>query len=323
VVKMVEGSVNSAKAHRRRASICALGFDSSGASTPARVQVARGIAAAISATPIATPRTAKSPFYGGKAVLGDGSGCVDPRPTALLLLDALLHRVSDRSPAVRARALTAISALLQPTHAYAVTNAALLGHLAAAVAYRVARACAGREGGTASGNDSTAGADVSLPFVADVTMAWLGDNSGVDATMADVSSSRSAGLRTPLPAAVSAGADAAASVHLLSTPGPHPLVPILVRRLQDTKPGVRKASLAVVEALAKSGSCELITSRALFGASVDTSSKPRGAVREGSRRSSCASLAVEAEVADDTTVERCAKRVLAIALQVRYLCRSF
>ena len=221
------GSVagSAARMARRRASICALGFE--GATTPARAQLARsasGVTPFASSGGAATPsKAAKSPFYGRRvdgAGSGDG-GCVDPRPSALLLLDYVLHRVSDKSPAVRARALTAMDALMNPSHVFAAANAALLGHAAAALAFSVAAANAAAP--AAERTDESLAGDVSLPL-ADLTMAWL---RGADDSICRDSVVEAA-AQTPGPRA-----DAVTDgVYVRSTPGPHPLVPLLVRRLQ-------------------------------------------------------------------------------------------
>jgi hypothetical protein len=240
-------------------------------------------------------RTAKSPFYGVSRDDGEGGGCVDPRPTAMLLLDALLHRVSDKSPAVRARALAAIGSLIHPTHAFAAANAALLGHLAAAVALSAAAS----NDGAPSEAVPAAGGDVSLPLT-DITMAWLAGGDGVSPGETSANTSR----MTPVPAS---SADTGA--RWTSTAGPHPLVPILVRRLQDVKSGVRKAALAAVEALAQSGTCEVITSRILFHAAAGAAVKANGSITG-------VALTPSTQALGDLNVEKCAQRVLSLALQV-------
>jgi hypothetical protein len=125
-----------ASARTASASIELMG-EANAAGTPARKAAAAAAAA---------PELPGSPFYGslpGRAAAAGGGGgalatappakraggCVEPKPTVTLLLELLLARAGDRSPAVRARALGALAAALDTAvTAQARAYALLLAH---------------------------------------------------------------------------------------------------------------------------------------------------------------------------------------------------
>ena len=164
-----------------------------------------------------------SPFYGtpstSERAVDKPDGCVDPRPTVLILLDVLVQRTSDKSPAVRARAMAAIGAALDSDAcAHSRIFCALLGTLALNAEESVVRAA--RE---AASTDAPA-------------------------------------LRARSTLALLTAAGAAAAVkRSAAMMGPHPLVPLLLRRLGDAKPAVRKSAAAALGALGASGGADIPT----------------------------------------------------------------
>ena len=96
-----------------------------------------------------------------------GTGSDDPRPSVVCLLDLIVRRCSDRSPAVRARALGALASALD---ADACTHAALFcaiaGHVAAVTDMPVVHPTGGATGGSAAAAlIAAAAADAAVIFL--------------------------------------------------------------------------------------------------------------------------------------------------------------
>jgi len=185
----------------------------------------------------------------------EAGGCADPRPTLLIAASVLLHRASDKAPAVRARALAALTDLLQAPKAAAAggvsslgphtLHAAVLTHLAACdmATQQQQRAAAGPAGGAAGGR-------------------------GGDVTLGDVSSYGAGAGASPGAASVSSGglAGVGEGVSMRPLACASPLIPLLVRRLEEPKPAVKRAALAALAALAAApgAGCGVIVSGALL-----------------------------------------------------------
>ena len=202
---------------------------------------------------------------------GDVSGCINPLPTATLLLEFLLHRANDKSPTVRARALAAIASVLDTTTsaasavsdgaaatgAEALASAAphvyamLLSHLAAGSQW------AGYAKASAAASSAAGGGDVTM--IGDTTLAFIGSNdlnatsvvAGLNATITSSDAALLASNTTRN--AGGGGGGGMAGVSAVSTSGPSPLVPLLIRRLEEDKAAVKRGALSALGALALAG----------------------------------------------------------------------
>lgn len=158
-------------------------------------------------------------------------GCCDPRPTVTMLVDFLYHRSSDRSPAVRAKAIAILATLVDPTlNPHARFISLLLTHIAYTAALIQAV------------STSLSPSDVTL---VDTT---LGNNNALSSALAAVATNNIPNNDIVLPLGISA----------LAANGPSPLVPLFVRRMSDNKPAVRKAAVQAAIALALSGGSDMI-----------------------------------------------------------------
>jgi hypothetical protein len=223
------------KKTKSRPSICAFGNDIS--MTPAR----KSQAAMMTPSAADTISKHKSPFYftgnskagkRGKRRSSVGSvssayslatdateGCLDPRPTATVLLDYLLHRASDKSPAVRTRSVTMMGELLSvDSHVYARENACLLSFLNMKVL----------GSSPASSPSNTTTGEITM---ADTTMGGILSTTIMDAT----------------------------SIAVKPTGGCSSLVPLFLRRMEeDSKPALKRAAIIALNSLAQSGSSVFI-----------------------------------------------------------------
>jgi hypothetical protein len=239
---------------RSTGSINLMGSDNaSGAGTPTSSWRSKG-APASGARSVGS-RGAGSPFYGrrksgvmagagGASYVVDATetegGCANPRPTVTALLDALLRRASDKSPGVRARALAILGEVVDPTASpHARTMATLLTHLGY-TAVRLA-AVSGSEGGEE---------DVSLSESGFGTA--LASGNAFEDALEDAASSAIGGSRSRPRPILPAG------IQVLTAAGPSPLVPLLVRRMGDDKPAVRRAALIAGVALGSAGGSDIV-----------------------------------------------------------------
>jgi hypothetical protein len=202
-------------------------------------------------------RATQSPFYKSLAganprssVLDDIDGCCDPRPTAMILIDLLFRRASDRAPGVRARAVAAIAGLIDHQDSVSSQNnkkrsqnaARFLAHLLAHCAHTQALSeyavDEAMDGGVMATTHTTG--DVTLPG---------SHNTSFGAQYALYVSSSSALSST-------INASQTDVIVIQSEPSatvPSPLVPLLVRRMHDVKPAVRKAALQASASIALNG----------------------------------------------------------------------
>jgi hypothetical protein len=200
----------------------------------------------------------RSPFYKPLAVSAttssssadDIDGCCDPRPTAMILIDLLLRRSSDRAPGVRARAVSALAGLLD--HEVSASHsgkkrslsaarflALLLAHCAHTQTLSEYAVTEATDGGVLSSASSSTG---------EVTLAGSHHTSfGAQYAIYVSSSSAIASNSNP------SQTEVAVIQCEVSAPVPSPLVPLLVRRMHDVKPAVRKAALHASAAIALNG----------------------------------------------------------------------
>ena len=148
-----------------------------------------------------------------------GTGSDDPRPTVVCLLDLVVRRCSDRSPAVRARALGALAAALDAdTCAHAALFAAIAGHVAV-VTEVPPGACAVAGGG---GSAATAAAVLIASSAADAAVTFLPPGAAASPLLALLvrrSGDAKPGVRRAAVAALGAlGAHTGVSVPLVMAP---------------------------------------------------------------------------------------------------------
>lgn len=208
-------------------------------------------------------RGAGSPFYGRKSVgsmhglaidaTQSEDGCADPRPTVTALLECILRRASDKSPVVRAKALSVLSDILDPSQASHAAQAKLLGLLVTHLSHsHILAAQAEAERGSKGGADDSMAGDGSEVTMHDITFgtAAAGGNA-LAAAFSAVASGSGVGF-------AQYSAPPPDGVELLIRKGALPLVPLLVRRMQDDKPAVRKAAVSAAVSLALSGAVDII-----------------------------------------------------------------
>ena len=101
--------------------------------------------------------------FGERATHGVVGSCMNPSPTAALLLSFLVNHVSDKAPGVRARALCAIAAVLQRAHVTEVMETPWSeAHCSRAYAKLLASICSSKEIAASSGGSKASPEDDDL-----------------------------------------------------------------------------------------------------------------------------------------------------------------
>ena len=202
-------------------------------------------------------RATQSPFYKSLAganprssVLDDIDGCCDPRPTAMILIDLLFRRSSDRAPGVRARAVAAIAGLIDHQDSVSIQNNKKRSQNAARFLAHLLTHCAHTQALSEYAVDEAmdGGVMATTHTTGDVTLQGS-HNTSFGAQYALYVSSSSALSST-------INASKTDVIVIQSEPSatvPSPLVPLLVRRMHDVKPAVRKAALHASTSIALNG----------------------------------------------------------------------
>ena len=181
---------------------------------------------------MASPATLAPATPGVKAALNSqGASANDRRPAVMQLLDVVLRRCSDKAASVRTRALSSLATVLAPSDV-GCPYLSLLPSL-------LLQLCHEHVALTALGGDGDANATMFMP-----------GTTSRRASGASMCLSSSA-LLTPSPSGPSQGRTRGVAASPASgAVAQSALMALLLRRLGDTKPGVRKLALHCLAALA-------------------------------------------------------------------------